>query len=396
MSAALNVNFAGIEMENPFILASAPPTTNAKGIAAAFDAGWGGAVIKTVQYTDRKIKTNVTPRIKAIKENGKIASFANFEIGSPKPLKQWAEDIAWLKSKYPNKAVIGSLMHTDVLIEEEWRETARILDAAGADALELNLSCSHGQAESGCGAKLGSNSDSVERIVGWVSQETNKPVIPKLTALTDDVPSKGMAAKKGGAAAIAAINTLSCLPGVDLNTFVPLNSIDGKSAFQGLSGKYIKPIAMRCTAQLAQATGLPISSTGGIYTWQDAAQFILLGATTLQVCSAVMENGYGIVEKLTEGLLNYMNLKGFETIEEFRGLALKNIYKHNQLNREIKLKAHVDTELCIGCGKCSVSCRDNGYGAITVTNKKANADKTRCDGCGLCAQVCPKGCISFR
>ncbi len=395
MPATLNVNFAGIPMENPFMLASAPPSTNPEGIARAFEAGWGGAVTKSVQYTPRAIKRNVTPRIQAVKLGKKITGFTNSEIGSPKPIDQWAEGIHWLKERFPEKAVFASLMHTDVLIEAEWRNVTRIFDQAGVDGFELNLSCSHGQAESGCGAALGGNAEMVEKIVSWITEETKKPVFPKLTALTSDVPGKGLAAKRGGAAAIAAINTLSSLPGVDLDTFVPYNSVQGKTAFQGMSGRSLKPIALRCVAQLAQATALPISATGGIYTWQDAAEFILLGASTLQVCSAIMENGYGIIDGLSDGLLSYMESKGFSSISDFCGLALPNLAMQNHLSRQAKCVACVDASQCIGCGKCATVCRDNGYGAISMVGGKAAANTDQCDGCGLCTQICPVDSIHF-
>ena len=395
MSATLEGTFAGIALKNPFLLASAPPSTNPEGIARAFEKGWGGAVIKTVQYTPRAIKRNVTPRIRAVREYGKVIGFTNFEIGSPKTIDQWAEGVRWLKERFPEHAVIASLMHTDVLIEEEWREVTRIFDQAGADGMELNLSCSHGQAESGCGAALGGNAEMVERIVSWITEETQKPGLPKLTALTSDVPGKGLAAKRGGAAGIVAINTISSLPGVDLDTFVPKNSVDGKSAFQGMSGKLLKPIAQRCVAQLAAATGLPISATGGIYTWQDAAEFILLGASSLQVCSAVMERGYDVISPLKKGLLAYMEEKGFETISDFCGKALPHICKQNELSRTWRVRASVDREKCTGCGRCSVVCRDNGYGAIAMNGGRAAVSAQRCDGCGLCVQDCPAGCITF-
>ncbi|MBP2650606.1 MAG: hypothetical protein H6Q74_1431 [Firmicutes bacterium] len=396
MSATLQTNFVGIHLKNPFILASAPPTVSPENIARAFEMGWGGAVIKSVQYTPRFIKQNVTPRIHAVRDKSQIIGFTNFEIGSAKTLEAWAEGILWLKQRFPENAVFASLMHTDVLKEEEWRETTRIFEQAGVDGFELNLSCSHGQAESGCGAMLGTDEEQIKKVVSWVREETTKPVIPKLTALTMDVQSKGIAAKASGADAIAAINTMSSLPGVNLKTFIPYNSVDGMSALQGLSGKAIKPIALRCVMQLASATNLPISATGGIYTWQDAAEFILLGAQTLQVCSAVMEHGYGVINKLTAGLLRYMEEMDFGTIEDFRGKALVNVTKQIDLNRDYKLYAYVNAEKCIGCGKCVTACRDNNAaGAIRIEGKSAVCINDKCEGCGLCTQICPQGCISM-
>nr|WP_092071536.1 NAD-dependent dihydropyrimidine dehydrogenase subunit PreA [Dendrosporobacter quercicolus]NSL49325.1 NAD-dependent dihydropyrimidine dehydrogenase subunit PreA [Dendrosporobacter quercicolus DSM 1736]SDM27436.1 dihydropyrimidine dehydrogenase (NAD+) subunit PreA [Dendrosporobacter quercicolus] len=395
MAATLKTNFVGIQMPNPFMLASAPPTTSAENIARSFERGWGGAVIKTVQYSPRWIKPNVSPRIHAVKDRNQIIGFTNFEIGSQKTLEEWAKGIAWLKQRFPEHGVLASLMHTDVLKEEEWRETTRILDDAGADGFELNLSCSHGQAESGCGAMLGVDEEKIKMVVSWVREETTKPVMPKLTALTMNVQGKGLAAKAGGASAITAINTMNSLPGIDLDRFVPYNMVDGMSAPQGLSGKAIKPIALGCVMRLALATGLPISATGGVYTWRDAAEFISLGAQTIQVCSAVMENGYGIIDQLTGGLLDYMERMHFASIDSFRGKALAHITRQIDLSREHKVVASVDASRCIGCEKCIHSCRDSGYEALRLEGKTAVCDRTQCDGCGLCAQVCPRECISF-
>lgn len=395
MSNTLQTEFAGISLPNPFILASAPPATNPEIIARSFEMGWGGAIIKTVQYTPRWTKKNVTPRIRAVKSGGKIIGFTNFEIGSPKTLDAWAEGIAWLKQRFPEHAVFGSLMHTDVLNEHEWREVTRIFDQAGVDGIELNLSCSHGQAESGNGAALGADAEKIQMVTGWVRSETKKPVMPKLTALTFDVPGKGLAAKEAGADALTAINTLSALPGIDIDTFTPYSIVDGMSAFQGLSGKAIRPIALRCVAQLASATGLPISASGGAYTWRDAVEFILAGASTVQVCSAVMEYGYGIIDKLVSGLISYMESKDFSSIHDFSGKALPHITKQIALNRNARLYAFVDRGACVGCGRCVVSCADNGHDAIQMDDGKAVIVPERCDGCGLCTQICPKSCLQM-
>lgn len=393
MSATLKTNFVGVNMENPFMLASAPPSATPEIVARAFDMGWGGAMMKTVQYTPRFTKKNVNPRINTVKEGNRILGFTNFEIGSPKSIESWAKGIAWLKERFPDHAVFVSLMHTDVLKEEEWKELTRIFDQAGCDGFELNLSCSHGQAESGCGAVLGADPEMIKLVTGWVVSETDKPVVPKLTALTVDLPTRGIAARDAGAKAISAINTMSSLPGIDLDTFRPKFAVDGMSAFQGASGKMIRPIALRCVAQLAKATGLPISATGGCYTWNDAAEFIAAGAQTVQVCSAIMEYGYGIIDGLKSGLLEYMDKKEFETIEDFRGKTLQYITQQIELNREYRLKACVDTSKCVGCGRCVPSCADNGFGAMCVIDGKAVNDPDICDGCGLCSQICPAGAI---
>ncbi|NCB93957.1 MAG: NAD-dependent dihydropyrimidine dehydrogenase subunit PreA [Clostridia bacterium] len=396
MTSTLHTNFVGVDMPSPFMLASAPPSASPQSVARAFEMGWGGAMMKTIQYTPRFIKQNVNPRINAVKWGKQIVGFTNFEIGSQKTIEQWADSIRWLKERYPEHGVFVSLMHTDVLVEEEWKELTRIFDQAGADGFELNLSCSHGQAESGCGAVLGADPEMIKMVVGWVKSQTNKPVVPKLTALTVDLPTRGRAAKEAGASAISAINTISSLPGIDLDTFRPVNAVDGMSAFQGSSGRMLKPIALRSVAQLAAATDLPISATGGCYSWKDAAEFIAAGAQTVQVCSAIMEYGYGIIEKLNSGLLQYMEEKGFETIEDFRGKTLPYITQQIKLSRDYRLYASVDETTCVGCGRCVPSCADNGFGAMKIVDGKAVNDKNICDGCGLCSQICPTGSIQMK
>ena len=281
-------------------------------------------------------------------------------------------------------------------MEEQWREVTRMFDEAGADGFELNFSCSHGMAESGGGATVGGSEEAIKMVTTWVREETKKPVMTKLPAIVQDIPGKARAAEAAGADAIATINTLNSLPGIDIHTFVPYPSVDGRSAFQGLSGAAIKPIALRTVAQIAKAVNIPVSGIGGIYNWRDAVEFILAGASSLQVCSAVMHHGYRIINDMTAGLLNYMEEMGFETINDFCGKALPNIFRHNDLSRAYKLYSQPDAEKCVGCGRCVAVCADSAYSAIHLDeNRKAVVDKEKCDGCGLCTQVCPVSCMTM-
>lgn len=299
MAPTLKVNFAGVSMPNPFMLSSAPPTTNVEMVARCFEAGWGGAVLKTLAYTLSQAQ-NVNPRITAVKSaDGEIVGFTNFELGSPKHIEKWAKDTRWLKERFPEHGVWVSLLHTEGLVEEQWREVTRMFDEAGADGFELNFSCSHGMAESGGGATVGGSEEAIKMVTTWVREETKKPVMTKLPAIVQDIPGKARAAEAAGADAIATINTLNSLPGIDIHTFVPYPSVDGRSAFQGLSGAAIKPIALRTVAQIAKAVNIPVSGIGGIYNWRDAVEFILAGASSLQVCSAVMHHGYRIINDMT-------------------------------------------------------------------------------------------------
>ncbi|MEG2382326.1 MAG: NAD-dependent dihydropyrimidine dehydrogenase subunit PreA [Oscillospiraceae bacterium] len=398
MVPTLKVNFAGVSMPNPFMLSSAPPTTNVEMVARSFDAGWGGAVLKTLAYNLDQAR-NVNPRITAVKTpDNEIVGFTNFELGSPKSIEKWAKDTRWLKEHYPEHGVFVSLLHTEGLVESQWREVTKMFDQAGADGFELNFSCSHGMAESGGGAAIGSSEDSIKMVTSWVREETKKPVMTKLPAIVTDIPGKARAAEAAGADAIATINTLNSLPGIDVHSFIPYPNVDGRSAFQGLSGQAIKPIALRTVAQIANAVNIPVSGIGGIYNWRDAVEFILAGAGSLQVCSAVMHHGYRIIEDLTAGLYSYMEEMGFETIEDFRGKALPNIFKHNDLSRDYKLFSGPNPEKCIGCGRCVAACNDSAYSAIHLDeNRIAIVDKEKCDGCGLCSQVCPVAdCIEMK
>jgi len=394
VTPTLKTTFAGITMPNPFMLSSAPPTTNCEMVARSFDAGWGGAVLKTMAYNLNLVR-NVNPRITAVKSGKNIQGFTNFELGSPKPIDKWLEDARWLKERFPEHTVFVSLLHTEGLVEDQWREVTRMFNEAGIDGYELNFSCSHGMAEGGGGAQVGGNENAIRMVTSWVREETDKVVMPKLPAMVPDLAGKAKAAKSAGADAIAAINTLNSLPGIDLHTFCPYPSVDGNSAFQGLSGRAIKPVALRSVAQIAAGCDLPVSGMGGIYTWQDAAEFILAGAGSLQVCSSVMEYGYGIVESIKKGLLAYMEEMGFECIGDFCGKALPHIKAHNSLPRSYKLHAEVNKERCIGCGRCVASCADSAYSAISLQEKKAQVDSDRCDGCGLCSQICPAGAIGM-
>lgn len=397
MAPTLKVSFAGVSMPNPFMLSSAPPTTNVEMVARCFEQGWGGAVLKTLAY-DLKLVRNVNPRIHSVKKDNEIYGFTNFELGSTKPIEEWAEDTYRLKKNYPGHGVFVSLLHTEGLVEEQWREVTRMFDEAGADGFELNFSCSHGMAEAGGGAVVGGNEDLIKMVVSWVRQETKKPVMPKLPAMVQNIPGKARAAEEAGADAVSAINTLNSLPGIDIRTFVPYPSVDGKSAFQGLSGPAVKPVALRTVAQIGNAVQIPVSGMGGISTWKDAVEFILAGASSLQVCSAVMHHGYRIINDLTEGVLNYMEEMGFETINDFCGKALPHLFRHNDLSRDFKLYSVPDPEKCLGCGRCMVVCRDSAYSAIELDGERhAVVDREKCDGCGLCAQICPvSGCITMK
>jgi dihydropyrimidine dehydrogenase (NAD+) subunit PreA len=388
--ADLKVKFCGIESPNPFWLASSPVSNTGEMISRAFDAGWGGVSWKTLCPEDIEI-VNVMPRLAALDfEDKKVIGLENIELTTDRPLKVNLEEISQVKKKYPKHVVLVSIM-ADAR-KDAWQKLARQAENAGADGLELNFSCPHGMPEKGMGMAIGQVPEVTQMMTEWVKAVAKKPVVVKLTPNVTDIRIIAKAAKKGGANAISTINTVQSLCGVNLDTLEPLPTVEGMSSFGGYSGPAVKPIALRLVTQLAQDKdiGLPISGIGGISTWQDAAEFILVGATTLQVCTGIMRSGYRIVEDMADGLSNFMDDKGFKNIDEMRGKVLPKITSHEKLPRLPKLVCNVDTGTCVKDDLCYIACMDGGHQAITLDkNRLPVIDTEKCGGCGLCTLVCP-------
>lgn len=400
---SLEVQFAGLKFKNPFMLSSAPPTTTGEMVARAFDAGWGGAVLKTV--STEKIKViNVSPRLQSISfdsqegEPKKYYGLENIELITDRPLPVWLEEIKELRRQYPDRVVVASLM-AEASIKEDWQELTIRCQEAGASALELNFSCPHGGLPGKqVGCEIGQDPNETKRITRWVKDVATVPVWVKLTPNITDITVSGHAAKEGGADALTAINTVRSLIGINLDTLEPYPSVKGVSAFGGLSGPAVKPLALRLVAELAGSVGLPISGVGGINTWRDAAEFILVGATTLQVCTAVMFNGYEIINELVDGLMGFMEDKGFSSLDEFRGLVLPKLTRVDSLDNTWRVISDIDRTTCVKCNLCYVACRDAGYQAIEIREDRLPYTiEDKCTGCSLCMQVCPVwDCITMK
>src|SRR3984957_18330376 len=299
--------FAGrINSPNPFWLASAPPTNCGEQIMRAFDAGWGGAVWKTIGEP----VTNVSSRYSATDWNGlRIMGFNNIELISDRTVETNLREMAEVKKRYPYHAVIASLMVAST--REAWHQIVRQAEDAGADGLELNFGCPHGMSERGMGSAVGQVPEYAQMITSWVKEAARTPVLVKLTPNISDIRMVARAAKRGGADGLSAINTINSITGIDLDTLTPRPDVGGKSSHGGYCGPAVKPIALNMVQQLASdpETGLPVSGIGGVATWQDAAEFILLGCGSVQVCTAVMHYGFRIVEDLIDGLQNWMDEK---------------------------------------------------------------------------------------
>ena len=360
--------------------------------ARAFEAGWAGVCFKTICSLDIH---EASPRFSAITGNdGSIIGFKNIEQLSDHSVAENMEIFRRLKTKYPTKFILASIMGKD---EAEWGELARLCEENGADAVELNFSCPN-MAEGGLGSDIGQVPELVERFTRAAKQACHIPVIAKLTPNVDNMSPAAEAAKRGGADGIAAINTIKSIVGVNLHTYVAAPSVHGQSAVGGYSGNAVKPIAMRFVAELGQhpdLKGMHLSAMGGVETWQDALEFILLGGGSIQVTTAVMQYGYRIVEDLKSGLNLYLKEKGFNSVKEAVGLALDTLSKTTDtLERDTVLFPQFVHERCIGCGRCKISCDDGGHQAIRLDEERHPVlNGKNCVGCHLCVLVCPQRAI---
>ncbi|MCB9639892.1 MAG: NAD-dependent dihydropyrimidine dehydrogenase subunit PreA [Myxococcales bacterium] len=398
--ADLKVNIAGIESPNPFWLASAPPANTGDQVMRAFDAGWGGAVWKTLGEPI----VNTWSRYGALDLNGqKMMGLNNIELITDRPLEVNFREIAEVKKRYPKHAVIVSLMVEAK--REAWHEIVKRAIDAGADGLELNFGCPHGMSERGMGSAVGQVPDYTCQITEWAKEASTIPVLVKLTPNITDVRFAARAAKRGGADGVSLINTINSITSVDLDTFAPRPTVSGYSSHGGYCGPAVKPIALNMVSEIArdpETAGIPISGIGGISNWRDAVEFFLLGATTVQVCTAVMHYGFRIVEDMIDGLNNYLDEKGLANVHELCGKSVGHIRDWKNLDLNYVVRANIDQNKCIGCGLCYTACNDGAHQAIGA--KPADNGRTEvwvieeaCVGCNLCSLVCPvEQCISMQ
>src|ERR1700758_1244696 len=368
----LSILFANkIYSPNPFWLASAPPTNCGEQVMRAFDAGWGGAVWKTLGDPI----VNVSSRYSSVDWNGqRMMGLNNIELITDRPLETNLREIAEVKKRYPRHALIASLMVESN--RDAWHTIVQQAEDAGADGLELNFGCPHGMSERGMGSAVGQVPEYTEMITAWVKEKARTPVIVKLTPNISDIRTVARAAKRGGADAVSAINTINSITGIDLDTLTPRPNVDGKSSHGGYCGPAVKPIALHMVQQVMSdpESALPFSGIGGIETWRDAAEFILLGCGTVQVCTAVMHYGYRIVEDMAEGLESWMRSKNFRTIEDFRGLSLDRVTDWKHLNLNYKIVARIDEQKCIGCDLCHIACWDGAHQCIHLDRVSGPVD----------------------
>ena len=393
--ADLRVEFAGIRSPNPFWLASGPLTNSAYQVMKAFDEGWGGAVWKTVGDPI----VNVTARLGSVDYGGRrMMGLNNIELISDRPIQDNLDEIAQVKRRFPDRAVIVSMMFP--VDEAVWRDMVRRVQDTGADGIELNFGCPHGMNERGMGSVIGQVPEYTEQVTRYAAQDAEIPVIVKLTPNVTDVRHPARAAVQGGARALSLINTVNSIVGVDLDRWLPVPHVDGLGSHGGYCGPAVRPIALHMVSSLANDPGVsvPLVGIGGIETWRDAAEFLLLGASAVQVCTGAMHYGFRMVREMIEGLSDYLDGKGLASVGELVGKVSPRITDWANLNLSYKVVARIHGDLCIGCNLCYISCDDGGHQCIDrVAGQKVPVIREDdCVGCNLCALVCPvPGCIEM-
>ena len=327
----------GLKLPNPFIIGSGPPGTNLNVITRAFREGWGAVIAKTISLEADKV-INVTPRYaKLLAADAKdVVGWENIELISDRPFNIWLDEFKKCKDQFPDRVLIASIM--EEYNRDAWTEIVERCEGAGIDAFELNFSCPHGLPERKMGAAMGENPEILEEVAGWVMAAAKKPVWAKMTPNVTRIEDPSRAAFRAGCQGVSAINTIRSVMAVNLETLRPEPTVEGYTTPGGYSCKAVRPIALRMIMEIAtmmrrEFPGRSLSAIGGIETGGDAAQFILLGADTTQVCTGVMKHGYDMVKRMQEELLAFMEKHNFETLADFKGKSLDYFTTHAELVR---------------------------------------------------------------
>ncbi len=386
----LSCDFLGVHLENPFLLSSSVVASTYEKIARAFEMGWAGACFKTLCDF---VPHEASPRYSALPAEHGFCGFKNIEQLSCNSLQEDLDIIRRLKHDYPGKVMIASIMGRN---DEEWERLARLSQEAGADIIECNFSCPNMEQE-GLGVDIGQSPEAVARCTRAARRGCTVPLLAKLTPNVADMRPFARTAMENGADGIAAINTVKSLMGMNLDTYATEPSVRGMSGVGGYSGRAVKPIALRFIWEMAsdpQLRNVPISGMGGVDTWRDAVEFLLLGANHVQITTAVMQYGARIIDDLIDGLTWYLREKALPHLSDLQGLGVENVTELDELNRQTKLLPRFNRKKCLGCGRCYLSCRDGGHEALRMVNGKPVMNPRVCVGCHLCVLVCPSGAIS--
>ena len=399
--ADLTSEFLGIKSPNPFWLASAPPTDKAYNVNRAFEAGWGGVVWKTLGEDPPIVNVN-GPRYSALHSNERrVIGFNNIELITDRPLGVNLDEIRQIKKDWPDRALVVSIMLP--MEEKTWAKYVPMIEDTGADGFELNFGCPHGMSERGMGAAVGQVPEYLQMATEWCKKSASLPVIVKLTPNVTNILPPASAARDGGADAVSLINTLNSIMRVNYDTLTMYPTTDGMGSHGGYCGQAVKPIALHMVAEISrhkETADIPISGIGGINDWRDAVDFLALGASNVQICTAAMVYGFKIIDDLTDGLSNFLDEKGMSSVEELVGKAVPSVTDWQYLNLNYVEKAVIDQDLCIKCGRCHIVCEDASHQAITSQvdgERYFEVIDEECIGCNLCVSVCPvDSCITMQ
>jgi dihydropyrimidine dehydrogenase (NAD+) subunit PreA len=393
----LGVTMCGVRFANPFILSSSPVSNSAEMVEKAYERGWAGVCYKTLN-SGRIPIVHPSPRMAGYDYEAKrLVGLQNVEQISDRPLKDNLADFLYLKKRWPDRPIIASIMGFS---NDEWAYLAKAAADNGADMLELNFSCPHMTVE-GSGHKVGQAFALCEKFTATVKHAVRIPVLAKMTPNITDMTEPALYSKKGGADGISAVNTFRGISSIGPDDLVPQPNVFGVGAMSGYSGAAIKPIALHFIAEMAQCAelGLPLSAMGGVETWIDGLEYMLAGATTVQVTTGVIKYGYRIVEDMIEGLTDYMAARDIARAADLVGKALPNLKTTDHFDLSRQGIASYDLSTCVGCGQCHIVCNDAGGQALEWDARKRRPGlvEEKCLGCMICSFICPvPSLISFR
>jgi len=379
----ISVDFAGVHLENPIILSSGGPGWDGEHLKRAGLAGAGALIPKSIGPPARWLHHPRVGRMGLFRAGKTPYGMINLELFSTLPAENWLEKE--LRTAAEGGAPIIASVVADPNPSNTQKVASRVVRTGYVAMVEINVSCPM-PAEK-VGMHIGRDPKLTAEQVKAVKEAIDVPVTVKLSPNFAYIGEIAKAAEKAGADAISATNSVQALYGVDIET--------GKlilPAFGGYSGPAIKPITLRCVAQAAQAVNIPISGIGGISNWRDVVEYIMVGATTVQTCTAIMWRGLKVFKQLSDGLRSFMERKGYKKIEDFRGIALRYLTTVEEMATREPMHATVNKDLCNGCKICETVC---SYDAIKMVENKAVSDPKKCDGCGLCKAWCPTEAIEL-
>lgn len=387
-SSRLKYNFLGIKLENPFILSAAPSTDELDIARAGLEAGWAGLILKTTSMPTTGVDL-AYPMMSSFRDSDNLIGMGNIDLISVYHIDEIINRVSILKKEFPHKMIGASIMSDS---KEGWQTLVRKLKDANVDLIECSFSCPQGNVGEDPGKMLAQSESATATVASWVKEAAGElPVLIKISPQVTDIVAIAKAVARSGCEGITASNSIPALMGINIDTLKPIPEINGYSTYSGLTGAAIKPITLRTIAEISRnLDNIIISGNGGITNWRDSVEVLAVGASNIQICTAVMLHGFSIIEDLTSGLDEYLNEKGFNSVSELIGKALPFLTNHDNLPR-LKIRSSVVIDKCIGCGRCYVACRDGGHKAIkwVTETRLPEIDKNKCVGCGLCLLVQP-------